>query len=109
MTEREKILRKVKLYIDKNLDLRKLSYVEPKSIRDILSQLDLIEEQYYKAMSISSDQDFEIYYRRPRNSCFVNSYFEDDLLAWKANIDVQPLFNYYKAVPFVLLFFKNRD
>jgi len=29
---------------------------------------------------------------------FVNNYFAASLLAWKANLDLQPVFNYYKAL-----------
>ena len=50
------------------------------------------------ALSISEDSDYQLYLKRPPNSCFVNNYFTDGLLAWEANIDIQPVFNHYKAV-----------
>ena len=109
LAARTKILKKVKLYIHENLDPHKLSYVEPKSISDILFCLDLTEEQYYEAISISSNQDFEIHYYRPPNSCFVNNYFADGLLAWKANMDIQPVFNYYKVVSYMCSYFSKTE
>ena len=109
LISRAKILKKVKLHIDEKLDPHKLSYVEPKSISDILACLDLTEQQYYEALSISSNQDFEIYYRRPPNSCFVNNYFADGLLAWKTNMDIQPVFNYYKAVSYMCSYFSKTE
>ena len=39
--------------------------------------------------------------KKPPNSCFVNNYLTDGLLAWEANIDIQPVFNHYKAVAYM--------
>ena len=48
-------------------------------------------------MLISSDNDFLIHFRRPPNYCFINNYFDEGLLAWNANLDIQPVINHYKA------------
>ena len=32
------------------------------------------------------------------DSCFVNHYFDTGLIAWEGNIDIQSVFDYYKAV-----------
>ena len=50
------------------------------------------------ALSISEDSDYQLYLKRPPNSCFVNNYFTDGLLAWEAKKDIQPVLNHYKAV-----------
>ena len=39
--------------------------------------------------------------RRQPNSCFVNNYFALGLEAWEANLDIQPVFNYFKAVSYM--------
>ena len=65
LKERKTILKLVKDYIDEFLDPHKPSYIgENKTIPDILSDLDILESDYYKALSISADQDFQIHYRR---------------------------------------------
>ena len=52
----------------------------------------------YNALSISSDNDFQTHLKRQPNECLINNYFAEGLQAWKANIDIQPVFNHYKAV-----------
>ena len=61
-------------------------------------------------MSIFSDEYFQIHLKRERNACFANNYFTEGLIAWKANIDIQPVFNHYKAVTYMRAYFsKARD
>ena len=31
----------------------------------------------------------------------MNNYFYDRLMAWEANMDIQPVFNHYKAVAYI--------
>ena len=39
---------------------------------------------------------------RPPNLCFVNNYYSDGLKAWQSkNVDIQPIFNEYKAVTYM--------
>ena len=66
------------------------------------------ETEYYDALSIFSDNDFQIHLRRPPNSCFINNYFEEGLMAWEANIDIQPVINHYKAVTICVPTFQNQ-
>ena len=92
--QRKLLLSKVKEYIDTNLDPRKRNILNPynehfeelSSIKEILQELDISEEDYYKALAVSDDSDFQIHSKRPPNSCFVNNYFDEGLMAWKANI-----------------------
>ena len=111
LSERTKVLKKVKLFIDENLDPRKPNYLSDscKSIPEILEELHISEVDYYRVLAISPNQDFEIYYHRPPNSCFVNNYFAAGLLAWKANLDWQPVFNYYKAVSYMCSYFSKSE
>lgn len=38
------------------------------------------------------------HFKRETNFCFVYNYFTDGLLAWVANMDIQPMLNQHKAV-----------
>ena len=116
--ERKEILGKVKGYIDEYLYPRKHNIIDPErenfeqpdTIPQILSKLGITEKEYYSALSISKDSDFEIHLRRPPNSCFVNNYFAEGLRAWEANMDVQPVFNQYRAVAYMCKYLsKSKD
>ena len=74
-----------------------------------MNELGISEQEYYAALSTSSDVDFQIHFKRPPNSCFVNNYFDEGLLAWKANIDIQPVFNHYKAVTYMCAYFSKSE
>ena len=109
LNKRNLLLSKVKSYIDEYLDPSKPSFQANESIPSILSLLRIIETDYYEAISISTSEDYEIHLRRPPNSCeihlrrppnsyFINNYNPAMLTAWKANMDLQPVYNFYKAV-----------
>ena len=95
-------MKKEKNYIDnelnpskkKFLDKTKDNYAELKSIEEILSLLEISSKDYEEARSISYDRDFQIHYKRASNSCLVNNYFCDGLMAWEANMEIQPVFNH---------------
>ena len=63
-----------------------------------MSLLEISSKDYEKALSISNDSDFKIHYKRAPNSCLLKNYFCDRLMAWEANMDIQLVFNHYKAV-----------
>ena len=104
------VLLKVKQYIDDNLNPKKHSILNPMkenfeqvpSINEILSKLCLTEDDYYKCLSISSDSDFQIHLKWNPNACFANNYFIEGLLSWKANVDIQPVFNHYTVVTYMV-------
>ena len=109
LEQRSLLLDKVSCYINTHLDPKKRNILNPgkdnfediPSTIDILQELEISECDYYNALSTSDDNDFQIYLKRPPNSCFVNNYFDEGLSAWKANIDIQPVFNHYKAVTYM--------
>ena len=117
LQNRHTILEKVKTYINEYLypkkrnilDQSKDNYENPGTIKEILNSLDLTEEQYYNALSISQDLHFEIHLKRPPNSCFVNNYFAEGLLAWEANMDIQPVFNTYKAITYMCKYLSKTE
>ena len=47
--------------------------------------------------------------KREHNACFINSYFVEGLQACKANIDIQPAFNHYKAVAYMCAYFSKAE
>ena len=115
--KRNTILNVVKEYIDTYLDPRKVNildplkadYVKPKDINNILLEIGFTSEEYYNALKISTDSDFQIHFKRKPNSCFVNNYFVEGLMSWKANIDIQPVINHYKAVAYMCAYFSKSE
>ena len=102
LKEREDILSKVKVFIDKVLNPAKAEKYKPDlTIEQILDSLDITEEQYYEALSISVSNDHEIHLKSSPDSCFINNYSPTVLTAWQANIDIQPVFDYYKCVTYL--------
>ena len=96
MVERNRILTKVKEYIDKELDpakvnfhdRRKEDFVKTKSITEIFQKLEISKSYYENLLSDSSDDDYVLPLQRPPESCFVNNYFECGILVWEANINI---------------------
>ena len=84
------------------------NFAQSPSVKEILDELEISKDDYYRALSISKDEDLELHLKREPNSCFVNNYFDVGLKAWQINIDIQPVFNEYKAVTYMRqFFFKN--
>ena len=79
------------------------------SIQEVLNELEISEDDYYKALPISKDDDLELHLKRQPNSCFANNYFDVGLNAWQANIDIQPVFNEYKAVTCMCQYFSKTE
>ena len=69
--------------------------------------LEISKEDYEVALSISEDSHYQLFLKRPPNSCFVNNYFTDGLIAWEANVDIQPAFNHSKAVAYICAYISN--
>ena len=92
LNKRSNSLCKVKNYIDINLDPRNFSY--GKLIREILSSIEITEDDYYWALSISPKTDYGIQLKRSPVSCFVNNYNPVLLKTWEANLDIQSVLTY---------------
>ena len=60
-------------------------------------------------MSISKDADLELHLKRQPNSFFVDNYFDVGLKACLANMDIQPVFNEYKAVTYMCQCFSKTE
>ena len=117
LNEQKRILSTVKQYIDSTLDPRrknilnsfKENFEEVPSIQNILMELNITEEEYYNALSISSNSDFQNHIKREPNACFINNFFVEGLQAWKANTDIQPVVNHYKAVTYMCAYFSKSE
>ena len=108
LAKRSYILSKVKGYIDTNLNSNN-DIPEDLTVNEVLTTLRITEVDYYEALSTSSSDGFEIHLRRPPNSCFINNYNPTILHAWRANIDIQPVFNFYKAVSYMCAYFSKSE
>ena len=89
------------------IDPVKCNFTQPVSVKEILDELEISKDDYFRALSISKDENFERHLKREPNSCFVNNYFEVGCETWLENMDIQPVFNEYKAVTYVSIFLKN--
>ncbi|XP_066911415.1 uncharacterized protein [Clytia hemisphaerica] len=119
LLKQKELLSKVKKYIDEFLNPQKRNFLYPQKpnyeemipdMNEVLESLDISLDEYENALSISTDEnDFQVHLKRGTNSCFVNNYFDEGLLAWQANIDLQPVFNHYKAVQYMCAYFSKNE
>ena len=117
LSKRKDILSQVKDYINNHLnpakvnfyDSSKDTFVNLKSVSEVLEEINITEEEYKSVLQISDDQDFQLHLKRPTDSCFANNYFDIGLLAWEANIDIQPVFNYYKAITYMCSYLSKEE
>lgn len=77
------------------------------SIEEMLNSLQISQTE--ATLSISDGNDFQAHLKRPPNSCFINNCFAEGLLAWEANLDIQRLFNHYKAVGYMCVYLSKLE
>ena len=75
------------------IDLIKDNFTLPPSVKEVLDKLESSKDDYYRAISISKDEQLELYLKKETNSCFINNYFNVGFKAWRANMGIQPAFN----------------
>ncbi|KXJ13769.1 ATP-dependent DNA helicase PIF1 [Exaiptasia diaphana] len=100
LEKRKEILTLVKGKIDDVLNPSKPTYESTLTESDIFNSVGITQEQYYSALSISPDSDYELHLKRPIDSCFINNYFIAGIKGFAANVDLQPVFNHYKCVTY---------
>ena len=101
-------LKKVQKYIGNHLNPAKIYTIDPRigkflqllSIPEILAELKILDDDYYRSISLSKDDGRELHLKRKPDSCFANKYFNDGLKCWRENMDTQPVFNEYEAVEY---------
>ena len=118
LTWRNTFLNQVKSYTDNNLNPAKVNVIEPTKkkfiqplrVQEILDKLQISKADYYRALSISKDEDLELHLIRQPNFWFVDDYFDVGLKVWQANMDIQLAFNEYKVVTYMCQYFsKTKD
>ena len=117
LVKRNNALNRVKDFISNNLHPKKQNildenlpgYTEAPSIDSILNSLDLTYDEYEEFLCISPDKDKHLHLKRSPDSCFVNNYFSEGLSAWEANIDIQPVYDAYKAVTYMCAYFSKSE
>ena len=78
-----------------------------KSISEVLEEINITEEEYKSALKIADDQDFQFHLKSPFLRC--QKLLDIGLLAWKANTDIQPVFNYNKAVTYMWSYLSKEE
>ena len=109
LDKQKEILSLVKGKIDDLLNPSKSNYDPALTEADIFTSVNITEEQYYWALSISPDSDYELHLRRPIDSCFINNYFIAGIKGFRANVDLQPVFNHYKCITYVCSYFTKDE
>ncbi|RUA05461.1 MAG: hypothetical protein DSY43_04560, partial [Gammaproteobacteria bacterium] len=105
----KQILTLVKDKIDDVLNPSKPNYDSSITEADIFSSVGITEEQYYWALEISPSSDYELHLRRKVDSCFINNYFIAGMKGFRANVDLQPVFNHYKCITYVCSYFTKDE
>ena len=109
LSKRATILSTVKKKIDEILNPSKSEYNPNLTPAQVLATVDISEEDYYWALSMSSDSDYELNLKRSTDSCFINNYFVAGLKGFAANVDLQPVFNHYKCITYVCSYFTKDE
>ena len=76
---------------------------------DIVNSLGITEEEYYNALSVSLNSDYDLNLKRPLDSCFINNYFIAGIKGFAANVDLQAVFNHYKCITYVCSYFTKDE
>ena len=81
------------------------SFTQQLSVKEILEELEISKDDYYRDFSISKDEDLGLHLKRELNSCPVNIYLDVDFKAWQVSINIQLAFNENKAVTYIYQYF----
>lgn len=99
----------VKQKIDEVLNPSKSSYDYLLTEHDIFNSVGITEEQYYSALAVSPDSNYDLHLKRPVESCFINNYFVAGLKGFEANVDLQPVFDHYKCITYICSYFTKDE
>ena len=89
LSRRKEIRSSVKNKIDEVLNPSTEKYDATLTDSDILTSVGIIKDEYYWALSISCDSDFDLHIKRPIDSCFINNFFVAGIKGFAANVDLQ--------------------
>ena len=88
-------------------DPTKDNFNQPPKVKEILNKLEISKNGYYRALSISKDEALGLHLKQPNSWCITN-YFNVGLKA-QVNMDVQLVFNKYKAVTYMCQCFSKTE
>lgn len=91
------------------MDPSKPEYNPCLTVTEVLTGAGVSEEQYYWALSVSPDSDYELHLKRPTDSSFINNYFIAGIQGFATNVDLQPVFNHYKCITYVCSYFSKDE
>ena len=97
----------VKQKIDEVLNPSKSSYDSSLTEHDIFNSVGITEEQYYSALAVSLDSNYDLHLKRPVDSCFIN--FLAGMKGFEANVDLQPVFDHYKCITYICSYFTKDE
>ena len=63
------------------IDPTKDNFTQPLSVKEVLEELEISKNDYYRDFSILKDEDLELHLKRQTDSCFVNNYVNVTLKA----------------------------
>ena len=109
LNRRSEILSTLKQIINEKLDPGKANYDLNLTAEQLLASCKVSMQDYKWALSISADDEFELHLKRPGDSCFINNYFEAGIKGFRANVDLQPVFNHYKCITYVCSYFSKDE
>ena len=109
LEKRKEILSLVKQEIDHFLDPSKSSYNCTLTEHDIFNSVGITKEQYYSALCVSTDSNYELHLKRPVDSCFIKNYFIAGINGFEANVDIQPVFDHYECITYICSYFTKDE
>ena len=71
------------------------------TVDNVLHHLQIDKSEFYNCLSIAASPDYELHLKRSPNSCFINNYNPIIIIAWQANIDIQPVLNHHTCVTYL--------
>ena len=109
LEKRREIHSLVKQKVDEVLNPSLSTYDSSLSEDDIFSSIGISKEEYYSALTISLESNYELHLKRSLNSCFVSNYFVAGLKGFRENVDLQPVFDHYKYITYVCSYFTKDE
>ena len=77
-------------------------------IKDLLKVADVGYETYLEALA-SSNRGFSVVQARDLDEIYINSYNIEWLRAWNANLDIQPVLDYFAVITYVTDYYAKDD
>ena len=83
--------------------------IQPLSFNEILDNVKISKDHYFRVLSKSKDEDLKLHLEREPYSCFSNNYLDVGLKALQTNLYIQPVSNEYKAVTYMCQYLSKTE